>query len=224
MADDDDPEAKPTGDTPFLSRWAHRKQAGKQTDKQRAAAPAPTRPAPPREPAFDPATLPAIDDLTVTSDIRDFLRKEVPDALRKLALRKIWSLDPQIRDFREIAENQYDWNAIDGVPGFGPLPEGTDIGALLAQATGQIPAAEAEVVALAAADGDIVVVVDAGAAPPSLDRAASLPEPSTEAAPAHPAQDAPAAVAASSAGNDAEPRALTVGRRHGGALPMMSVS
>ena len=90
------------------------------------------------EPVFDPATLPKVEDLTATSDITAFLRKGVPEELKRLALRRVWTLDPQIRDFIEVAENQYDWNAADGVPGFGALPEGTDLQALLAQATGQV--------------------------------------------------------------------------------------
>ena len=58
--------------------------------------------------------------------------------IKRLALRRMWSLDPQIRDFIEVAENQYDWNAVDGVPGFGALPAGTDVQALVAQATGRL--------------------------------------------------------------------------------------
>ena len=87
--------------------------------------------------------LPSVDDLTPESNITAFLDKRVPEELRRLAMRRMWTLDPAIRDFIEIAENQYDWNDPNGVPGFGPLPEGTDIEALLAQATGAVkPKAE----------------------------------------------------------------------------------
>lgn len=80
--------------------------------------------------------LPAIEDLTADTDITGFLRKGVPEELQRLALRRMWALDPGIRDFIEVAENQYNWNLPGGVPGFGELEPGTDISALLAQATG----------------------------------------------------------------------------------------
>jgi Protein of unknown function (DUF3306) len=136
-------------DAPFLSRWARRKQEARQA---RNAGVLPDEPSleaveltvassvegREAEQPFDPASLPKIEDLTLESDITVFLRKGVPEELKRLALRQVWSLDPQIRDFVEVAENQYDWNAVGGVPGFGPLAEGTDIQALLAQATGQL--------------------------------------------------------------------------------------
>ena len=134
-------------DTPFLSRWARRKQEAQRQDHkdhknhkdQPAASAEQAMPAQtpgtdagaagvgppdtaPIEAAFDPATLPKIDDLTPESDIAAFLREGVPAEIKRLALRRMWSLDPQIRDFIEVAENQYDWNAVDGVPGFGALP------------------------------------------------------------------------------------------------------
>jgi len=39
----------------------------------------------------------------------------------RAALRSAWSTDPQIREFIEIADNQWDFNAADGIPGFGAL-------------------------------------------------------------------------------------------------------
>ena len=82
------------------------------------------------------APLPSVEDLKPDSDITAFLDKRVPEELRRMAMRRMWTLDPAIRDFIEMAENQYDWNDPNGVPGFGPLPAGTDMEALLAQATG----------------------------------------------------------------------------------------
>lgn len=111
------------GDTVGMSR-------GDQTEVSRGDTSAPPAAEPPAPP------LPAIEDLTADSDITGFLRKGVSEDLKRLALRRMWSLDPQIRDFIEVAENQYDWNAVDGVPGFGALDSGTDVQALLAQATG----------------------------------------------------------------------------------------
>jgi hypothetical protein len=45
----------------------------------------------------------------------------VPQALRRAALARIWSLDPAIRDFREMADYDWDFNVPGGAPGYGPL-------------------------------------------------------------------------------------------------------
>ncbi|MFT8245948.1 DUF3306 domain-containing protein [Roseomonas sp. BN140053] len=93
-------------------------------------------------PAFDPASLPAINDLTEHSDIAVFLRPGVPASLRQAALRRAWSLDPAIRDFVGPADYAWDYNAPDGgVFGFSPTLVG-NIEELLAQAIGA-PRAEA---------------------------------------------------------------------------------
>lgn len=143
----------------FVARWARLKR---QRPEPAADTPAPETAATADARATVPADadasstvadetrelpLPSVDDLTPDSDITAFLDKRVPEELRRLAMRRMWTLDPAIRDFIEIAENQYDWNDPNGVPGFGPLPEGTDIEALLAQATGAVkpkPADERE--------------------------------------------------------------------------------
>jgi Protein of unknown function (DUF3306) len=122
-----------SNDTPegsFLSRWSRQKRAGKRM------LPAAETPVIDEAPAVDPASLPKIDDLTAESDISVFLRKGVPEALQKLALRRMWSLDPEIRDFVEMAENQFDFHAPGGIPGlFQELAEGSDVSVWLAQAT-----------------------------------------------------------------------------------------
>jgi hypothetical protein len=128
----------------FLDRWSRRKQ-------QAADEPAPvkaeaTAAIPPpgaketAEPVFDPASLPSLDSITADTDIRAFLKPGVPSALKHAALRRAWSVDPQIRDFIGLVENGWNWNDPVGVPGFGPMPEGEDIGRLLAQAMGTLPA------------------------------------------------------------------------------------
>ena len=73
------------------------------------------------EPPFDPATLPSIDSIVAGTDIRAFLQKGVPAEMTKAALRRAWSTDPAIRDFIEIAENQWDFTDPTSIPGFGPL-------------------------------------------------------------------------------------------------------
>lgn len=120
----------------FLKRWSRQKRA-------QAAQPAakPTAPVVVTDDAlvgekFDIAQLPDVDNLTAESDISAFLQKGVPEALKQLALRRMWSLDPAIRDFVEVAENQWDFNAAGGIYGiYQELAEGTDVGVWLAQAT-----------------------------------------------------------------------------------------
>ncbi|HEX9464491.1 MAG TPA: DUF3306 domain-containing protein [Alphaproteobacteria bacterium] len=123
----------------FLSRWsrckdeARRSARGPAPQPDRAAEFAPDVPrrradgagAPDAEPALTPqelAALPKLDELTAASDITGFLRRGVPEALRNAALRKMWMLDPAIRDFVGPARDYaYDWNTPGGVPGNGAL-------------------------------------------------------------------------------------------------------
>jgi Protein of unknown function (DUF3306) len=88
------------------------------------------------EEPFDPDSLPAIEAITVDTDIRGFLQSRVPAALTRAALRQAWASDPAIRDFIGIAENQWDFNDPTAMPGFGPLHETDNVPALLARALG----------------------------------------------------------------------------------------
>ncbi|MFX8512285.1 DUF3306 domain-containing protein, partial [Acinetobacter baumannii] len=78
-----------------------------------ATAPAPPAAGSATPPAleFDPASLPPVESLTPESDLAPFLRPEVPAALRQAALRRLWSLDPTIRDFVGPADYAWDYNA-----------------------------------------------------------------------------------------------------------------
>lgn len=120
----------------FFSRWSRRKQAAGQAPTERPATAAEPAPALPVEPptgegasAGEPvlpreelAALPSLEEFTAETDITGFLRKGVPEALRKAALRQAWALDPKVRDFVcEAREYAYDWNVPGGVPGAGPL-------------------------------------------------------------------------------------------------------
>ena len=130
----------------FLKRWSRRKtelrREAEQPDevKRGDAAGEPAAPTaqvsaakpakselPASAPAFDPASLPAIDSITATTDIRGFLKPGVPVELRNAALRRAWSIDPAVRDFRGLQENDWDFNDPNGIPGFGPLDPGLDI-------------------------------------------------------------------------------------------------
>ncbi|HET6943374.1 MAG TPA: DUF3306 domain-containing protein [Sphingomicrobium sp.] len=70
---------------------------------------------------FDPSGLPSIEAITANTDVRGFLQSRVPAELTRAALRQAWTSDPAIRDFIGIAENQWDFNDPNAIPGFGPL-------------------------------------------------------------------------------------------------------
>lgn len=74
--------------------------------------------------AFDPASLPSLEQIAADTDIGAFLQSGVPAELTRAALRRAWASDPAIRDFIGIAENQWDFNDPDGIPGFGLLATG----------------------------------------------------------------------------------------------------
>ncbi len=202
----------------FLARWARRKREDADGAKTPAAAdphvPGDTGDA---EAPVDLASLPKVEDLTRDSDFAAFLRRGVPEELKRLALRRAWSLDPTIRDFVEMAENQYDWNVPGGVPGFGELPPGTDIEALLAQATGEIKDALTNEMS-----GDAVapVVTVPAASKPTVGSGEVAPSPSAP----HVRRDEikAASETGSLAEQDASAPASREGQtrlRHGGALP-----
>jgi len=86
------------------------------------------------EEPFDPASLPPIETITVNTDIRGFLQTRVPAELTRAALRRAWASDPAIRDFIGIAENQWDFNDPNAIPGFGPLEQSDNAPARLAGA------------------------------------------------------------------------------------------
>jgi hypothetical protein len=144
----------------FLSRWSRRKGDARRAGLQRRPAESPDDSAGARAgadaaPVADPkdaaapeaeladeeiAKLPSLDELTADSDISVFLRKGVPERLRNAALRRMWSLDPKIRDFvSEAREYAYDWNTPGGVPGFGgPLPPAEVLQKMAARILGAI--------------------------------------------------------------------------------------
>jgi TorA maturation chaperone TorD len=62
--------------------------------------------------------LPPIEELDAESDISAFLRNGVPDGLRQAALRRVWAIDPAIRDFVSPAEYAWDFNDPNSIPGF----------------------------------------------------------------------------------------------------------
>src|SRR5581483_844158 len=126
----------------FLTRWSRRKQEAERErpeaatpaeDKRDDATSADRLPATEKpEAEFDLSTLPPIESITAGTDIRMFLQKGVPTALARAALRRAWTSDPAIRDFIEIAENQWDFATGGDIPGFGPLEASEEVRQMVA--------------------------------------------------------------------------------------------
>lgn len=198
-------------DEGFLARWSRRKREAESTT------PAPAQPTTAPEASDTPPTseppdiaqivakLPPIDQITATTDIRAFLAPGVPTELRLAALRRAWSADPAIRDFIGLAENQWDFNAPDGVPGFGSLIDPDQVRQLLAKVVGGgEPEAERSALETGAPDR---AGTEIATAPEALNPA-SADEPSSRGI------DEPIS------GSDVQPDDTTSPpRRHGGALP-----
>jgi Protein of unknown function (DUF3306) len=154
---------------PFLSRWSRQKQQ-QAKPPERKTLPMADKPEEP-EPEFDLSKLTKVEDLTAESDITQFLQKGVPEALQKLALRKMWSLDPQIRDFVEVAENQWDFNVPGGIHGlFEEVAEGADVRVWMAQATQSVFGDDVKKPVVGAEPVEVATVADE--APVDAERAA----------------------------------------------------
>jgi Protein of unknown function (DUF3306) len=215
----------------FLARWTRRKQEAK-------AAPAQTPDAPQEAPSATPATpqaagaeamelpLPSLDDVVAGGDVSVFLQAHVPESLRNAALRKLWTTDPAIRDFIEMADYQWNFNDPDSIPGWSSTLPGVDVQALARRIFGEAePKAEAEEPAIvadappveaAAEGGDIAAAESPPAAIQTIEANGGMAADPLPAAPVHPAADEDCAVQ-----NTAAESYTYVGarKRHGGALP-----
>jgi hypothetical protein len=174
------------------------------------------------------AKLPPVEDLTSSSDLAPFLRAGVPTLLRNAALRRMWTVDPGIRDFlNDAREYAYDWNVPGGAPGLGPLLPCDDVKAMVRRIFDS-PAGSAEPleeVASASEEPDREPSnLDEPSSPASITEDLSLPQ-----APA-PLEGvrAPIPVEAEFASAEAAPATAPEGaaaagsrrpRRHGGATP-----
>ncbi|MEE7467568.1 hypothetical protein MOF8_12450 [Methylobacterium oryzae] len=194
------------------------------------------------EPADDAVVeLPSLEALTPETDLVPFLRAGVPAALRNAALRRMWSLDPAIRDFvSEAREYAYDWNTPGGVPGLGPLLPSDDVQAMLGRLLGGSAQATPEGVETRDRDAegspgpgqtpDHPDAADPSSPEPDpLEHLPALPTPEAtvsfqQPAPASPdptpARDAVRAVDGAGAGPGPGPGPRL--RRHGGAMPHTS--
>ena len=149
----------------FLTRWSRRKREAAEdngepdkpaaieqpaAEKGDALAPAAAR-APQAQPQaqapaaaeFDLNTLPPIESIGPDTDISAFLKSGVPSALRHAALRRVWTADPAIRDFKGLAENDWDFNDPDAIPGFGKLDPDFDVRKMVARVFGEDRPADA---------------------------------------------------------------------------------
>ena len=110
-------------DEGFLSRWSRLKREP-EPDKPEASADAPPSPAADLARSVEEivAALPRIEDLLPGQSLSGFMQAGVPVDLKNAALRRMWSIDPAIRDFvGEALDYAYDYNTPGAAPGFGPM-------------------------------------------------------------------------------------------------------
>jgi len=128
MGDPENPSPKnPSPESP-LARWFRRKsdaragQPGESPPGNEPVAAGSNASAPGNDQhPFDPTSLPPIETIDGKTDLRVFLARGVPAELMRAALRRGWSSDPAIRDFIGLSENSWDFNAPEGISGFGSL-------------------------------------------------------------------------------------------------------
>jgi hypothetical protein len=107
----------------FLERWSRRKLAEGKEPEADAEQPAEEAAAveEPEEEELDEeelAKLPSLESFTIKTDLAPFLRRGVPQVLKNAAMRKMWMLDPAVRDHKDLAvDYAWDWNTPGGVPG-----------------------------------------------------------------------------------------------------------
>jgi Protein of unknown function (DUF3306) len=205
----------------FLGRWARRKQEAARGPAEPAAAP--PEPAPslePAAPAEQPA-LPSLDDIVPGADVSAFFGAHVPEVLRAAALRKLWVTDPQIKNFIEMADYQWDFTNPDSIPGWSSSLEGVDVKAMAERIF--------NVVAKVAPESDAPIAPEAlrGAAEDEAGEPLETADELTD-TPAIPAASTPYSIQIETApeqnGALQEKTSLSNGyetarRRHGGALP-----
>jgi hypothetical protein len=162
------------------------------------------------------AQLPPIEDLVSASDLAPYLRSGVPTLLRNAALRRMWTIDPAIRDYvGDACEYAYDWNVPGGAPGCGPLLPSDDVKAMVRRIFDGPPAAaedaveprETEAPGAAGADGD------------PLGADSAVTEREEIAASISPAEPTPQSVAVEPLSASTQATVPPRIRRHGGATP-----
>jgi hypothetical protein len=218
-----------SGESNFLSRWSRLKREAE------AKPPAPSDTSPlsgasdsdapakaiedglPALPELTPeelAALPRLEDITPEMDLSLFMRSGVPASLRNAALRRMWALDPAIRDrVGDALEYAYDWNIPGNVPGSGPLLPIDDVAAMLRSIAGM--PAEAKVGAEPTAEAQTAVADPQRAPQPATDSPPKEPLGLDES----PIAEVQARDAAASSKPEPEMSGSIASRRHGGATP-----
>jgi hypothetical protein len=220
----------------FLRRWSQRKRAeredaaeagaeGLEAVPEVAVGEGGAEPVPESAPEPDALTpeevaaLPPVEMVSDLVELRRYLSKGVPDLMRRAALRRIWRLDPRIRDHVDVAlDYAYDWNTPGGVPGSGALVSRAGV-ARMADAlfTREPGRPEQPGAAVAAPDLPRRGVTEGRDEPAGTEAAPVVAEAAAD--PLAPAEAAPAEeTAPGTTGNDdPEPRWR---RGHGGATPV----
>lgn len=90
-------------------------------------------------PGFDFPSLPPIDSIDAQTDVTVFFRIGVPERMRLAALRRVWTVDPAIRDFRGLEELGWDFNDPNAVLGFSDIEPDAYVYTLVARLHRQPP-------------------------------------------------------------------------------------
>lgn len=217
-----------TDDGNFLSRWSRLKRRVREEDAKVAepapptdeAAPEAAAKAPAEGEGFDLSRLPSLDSLGAGSDYTAFLQKGVPSALRVAALRKLWVTDPDILNYKTLADYDWDFNA----PGYGKLLPTDQVKQAVDRILGHLEEhlpkkaaeprlAEPPPAPTESADDGVEAGPEPGQSAP-----AALPEAVPEPSPVIAASDGTGMLVPTSDAGKAEmpPRR----RRHGGAMPV----
>jgi hypothetical protein len=224
-------------DEGFLTRWSRRKrEAGEHVDKLPADATDTPTPAAAAETTDVPAStdtgaaatevakaeatavdldsLPSIESITSGTDIRAFLAPGIPPQLTRAALRRAWLVDPAIRDFVGLAENAWDFNAPDTVPGFGSSIPAADLRRMMASFSSENPQGDEDA---SPSEGEPLTEPEVSPPPDTQPPpvAANAAEVVDEESPPEDAADGDAALQKEAA----DERPMRPGPRHGGALP-----
>ena len=220
-----DPEEREGG---FLRNWSRRKLAAKRETPVASEEPAKPAELPdpiqPEDPVDTQAiidSLPSLDEITAGFDIKPFLAKGVPAHLKNAALRKMWLVNPAVRDYADPAvDYAWDWNAPGGVPGGGGVLSGQSVEKMVKDLIGERTAPEYDEADKTVAEE--IVRPRKVAQVRSVEDASDLPDPA-EPQPEE-AGDAPdPAGAEDPVREDESPRqaqvAMVPQRRHGGAVP-----
>jgi hypothetical protein len=211
-----------------IRRWArlkHAQDGARETERVSAgAAEATTQP--PSDAAgdapFDLASLPSIESIAADTDIGAFLRSGVPAELTRAALRRAWASDPAIRDFIGIAENQWDFNDADAIPGFGPMRVIDNAPAMLTQVLGEL---ENVGVQLSGMPAPVEAIGSSATSPERLDADQGAQPAAVDPIPADPGIGRPSNDLREAGATAEDARAVNGyeasrnHRRHGGALP-----